>query len=363
MTVTPLGAVARLEHALSNFEGEQEAYRHRLNDARKRLATYGARVGEAFAFDAELDLKRDGACGDRSRTRRDERRRQKRAGGAAARGVRRRKRTSSQSGRGGAADAQPTASRSRPRRARRALRRPAHACRAGLLAGSCAAPPALRAGGGLRKEDDEGPPEDAVRNPQMENIHETDNVDPRALKPNPDPTRRTAAAPQADALLLATIKAVGIVQPPIISPQQDGGNGYYIKTGIAASRRRSRRTWRRLQVLVVPCRDGGAMRRSSRIRARAAEPGRSVAFIERLVALGWTEESIAVALAQSVRQVRKLRLLANVLPAMLDQMAGRYADERSFGPLRRLARNRGGLEETQAEQGQSHGLVVTSRGR
>src|SRR5258708_17637927 len=43
--------------------------------------------------------------------------------------------------------------------------------------------------------------------------------------------------------------------------------------------------------------------------------------IERLVALAWTEESIALALALPVRQVRKLRLLANVLPVMLDQMA------------------------------------------
>ncbi|MBR1208055.1 MULTISPECIES: helicase-related protein [unclassified Bradyrhizobium] len=59
MTVTPLGAVVRLEHALSNLEGEQEAYRNRLTDARRRLATYGARVGEAFAFEAELDLKHD----------------------------------------------------------------------------------------------------------------------------------------------------------------------------------------------------------------------------------------------------------------------------------------------------------------
>jgi hypothetical protein len=58
MTVTPLGAVARLEHALSNFEGERETYQHRLADARKRLASYGARIGEAFAFEAELDLKR-----------------------------------------------------------------------------------------------------------------------------------------------------------------------------------------------------------------------------------------------------------------------------------------------------------------
>jgi hypothetical protein len=58
VTVTPLGAIARLEHALSNFEGEQENYRHRLVEARKRLATYGARIGETFAFDAELALKR-----------------------------------------------------------------------------------------------------------------------------------------------------------------------------------------------------------------------------------------------------------------------------------------------------------------
>ena len=39
------------------------------------------------------------------------------------------------------------------------------------------------------------------------------------------------------------------------------------------------------------------------------------------MALGWTEEAIGVALALAVRQIRKLRLLANVLPAMLDHMA------------------------------------------
>jgi len=56
MTVAPLGAVGRLEHALSNFEDEQEAYRNRLAHARRRLAAYGAR-GETFAFEAELALK------------------------------------------------------------------------------------------------------------------------------------------------------------------------------------------------------------------------------------------------------------------------------------------------------------------
>ena len=70
----------------------------------------------------------------------------------------------------------------------------------------------------------------------------------------------------------------------------------------------------------------------TRITTRCAPSSKNVAreplnpvdlwrSIERLVALGWTEESIALALALPVRQVRKLRLLANVLPAMLDQMA------------------------------------------
>ena len=44
-------------------------------------------------------------------------------------------------------------------------------------------------------------------------------VDPRALKENPDQMRRTKSSPQADALLLASIKAVGIVQPPEILPR------------------------------------------------------------------------------------------------------------------------------------------------
>jgi len=46
-------------------------------------------------------------------------------------------------------------------------------------------------------------------------------VDPRALKENPDRTRQTKSTPQADALLLATIEVVGIVQPP-----ESGGGTY-----------------------------------------------------------------------------------------------------------------------------------------
>ncbi|RVC66083.1 plasmid partitioning protein, partial [Mesorhizobium sp. M2A.F.Ca.ET.046.02.1.1] len=56
-------------------------------------------------------------------------------------------------------------------------------------------------------------------------------VDPRALKENPDRTRQTKSSPQADALLMATIKAVGIVQPPLVTAETGGGNGYIINAG------------------------------------------------------------------------------------------------------------------------------------
>lgn len=58
VTVTPLGAIARLEHALDDFEGERERYRQRLADARRRLASYEARDGGDFAFAGELAEKR-----------------------------------------------------------------------------------------------------------------------------------------------------------------------------------------------------------------------------------------------------------------------------------------------------------------
>jgi hypothetical protein len=58
VTVTPLGAAARLEHALDDFEGERERFSQRLADARKRLASYESRDGGDFAFASELAEKR-----------------------------------------------------------------------------------------------------------------------------------------------------------------------------------------------------------------------------------------------------------------------------------------------------------------
>lgn len=148
-------------------------------------------------------------------------------------------------------------------------------------------------------------------------------VDPRALNENPDRSRQTRSTPQADLLLLATIKAVGIVQPPVIFPQADGGNGYVIDSGHRRVRQAIKAGLEEIDVIVVEAsNDNGAMR--SIVENTARDPLHPVDLwraIERLVALSWTEEAIAIALSLTVRRVRQLRLMANVLPAMLDHMA------------------------------------------
>jgi len=58
VTVTPLGAVSRLEHALGDLEGERERYRQRLAEAQRRLASYRSREDGTFAFGEELAEKR-----------------------------------------------------------------------------------------------------------------------------------------------------------------------------------------------------------------------------------------------------------------------------------------------------------------
>ncbi|RVD57451.1 plasmid partitioning protein [Mesorhizobium sp. M2D.F.Ca.ET.185.01.1.1] len=158
-------------------------------------------------------------------------------------------------------------------------------------------------------------------------------VDPRSLKDNPDKARRSKSSPQADALLLATIKAVGIVQPPVVAAETDGGNGFVIDEGHRRVKQAIAAGLDEIAVLVVPrAEDGGAMRSLvTTIAHEQLNPVDQWRAVERLVALGWTEEAIGIALAQSVRQIKKLRLLANVLPAMLDHMAkGDMPDERQL---------------------------------
>ncbi|SDH22902.1 ParB N-terminal domain-containing protein [Pelagibacterium luteolum] len=158
-------------------------------------------------------------------------------------------------------------------------------------------------------------------------------IDPRALTENPDKARRSKSSPQADALLLATIKAVGIVQPPVVAPEPNSGNGYVIDAGHRRVKQAIAAGLEEIAVLVIErAEDGGAMRSLAETLAHEQlNPVDQWRAIERLVALNWTEEAIAIALALPVRQIKKLRLLANVLPAMLDQMVkGDMPDERQL---------------------------------
>jgi N12 class adenine-specific DNA methylase/adenine-specific DNA methylase len=54
---TPMGLIARLEHALQRFEAERDEQTRREQEARARLAGYEARLGEPFPLQSELDDK------------------------------------------------------------------------------------------------------------------------------------------------------------------------------------------------------------------------------------------------------------------------------------------------------------------
>jgi ParB family chromosome partitioning protein len=64
------------------------------------------------------------------------------------------------------------------------------------------------------------------------------SVDPRTLKPNPNNPRRTPVPPAMDEQLVASIKAIGIIQPPEVR-EADGelivkAGGRRVKAAIAA---------------------------------------------------------------------------------------------------------------------------------
>jgi len=145
-------------------------------------------------------------------------------------------------------------------------------------------------------------------------------VDPRSLKINPDNPRRIGAGEHPDAQMVANIKAVGILQPPVV---REKGT----KLEIVAGHRRVAAAivaeFPEILVLVRDGDDGGdAVRALSEnvVRAQLDVVSQWQA-IEALVSADWTEEAIATALALPVRTLRKLRLLAQILSAMLNQMA------------------------------------------
>jgi len=54
---TPVGLIARLEHALDRMDADLEEQRRRVTDAKARLAGYEPRLGETFPLQGELDGK------------------------------------------------------------------------------------------------------------------------------------------------------------------------------------------------------------------------------------------------------------------------------------------------------------------
>ena len=146
------------------------------------------------------------------------------------------------------------------------------------------------------------------------------SVDPRTLQANPNNPRTTPVPPAMDEQMLASIKAVGIIQPPYVTPKDDG-------LMIVVGRRRVKAAITAdlpvIDVLVCDADEAAdAMRSVAENLIRASMTSVDTwRAIERLEAQGWNEQAIADALALPVRTIRRLKLLAHLHPAMLDVMA------------------------------------------
>ena len=146
------------------------------------------------------------------------------------------------------------------------------------------------------------------------------SVDPRSLITNPNNPRRTATPKAMDDQLVASIRAIGIIQPPLVKETEAG------LEIVAGNRRCNCAIAAELDLIDVLVGDAdevaNAMRSVSenlvRVSMNSVDIWRAT---EALEGQGWTEQAIADALALPARTVRRLKLLAHMLPAMLDVMA------------------------------------------
>ena len=191
------------------------------------------------------------------------------------------------------------------------------------------------------------------------------SVDPRTLKPNPNNPRRTPVPPAMDEQLVASIKAIGIIQPPVVR-EADGelivkAGGRRVKAAITAE-------LPTIDVLVKNDDDDANIPMVSlsenliRASMTSVDIWRGVEDLEKR---GWNEQAIADALNLPVRTIKRLKLLAHIHPPMLDVMAqgsmpvgGTAPHDRGGEPRRTDA----GLEEEQTKEG-SRGLLARDRAR
>jgi ParB/RepB/Spo0J family partition protein len=146
------------------------------------------------------------------------------------------------------------------------------------------------------------------------------HVDPRNLKPNPNNPRHTPPSEHADRQMIANIKATGITQPPVV---RSDGDDLVIVAGHGRVRAAIGAGFAEILVLVRGADDGADNLRSLSENVVRAQMGPVDQWrtIEALISDHWTEEAIGSALALPVRTIKKLRLLANLHPAILDHIA------------------------------------------
>ena len=151
-------------------------------------------------------------------------------------------------------------------------------------------------------------------------MSELRSVDPRTLKPNPNNPRHTPVPPAMDEQLVASIKAIGIIQPPVVR-EADGelivkAGGRRVKAAITAE-------LPTIDVLVKNDDDTMVpMVSLSENLIRASMTSVDIwRGVEDLEKRGWNEQAIADALNLPVRTIKRLKLLAHIHPPMLDVMA------------------------------------------
>ena len=145
-------------------------------------------------------------------------------------------------------------------------------------------------------------------------------VDPKKLKLNPDNPRRTKVSADVDAQLTANIRAVGLIQPPVV---RDADGTLVVIAGERRVRCSIAAGLAEIHVLVTRSDDNADGLRSLAENVQRAQMGPVDQWraIEGLCGSSWSEDAIGIAFSMPVRTIRKLRLLASILPAMLDRMA------------------------------------------
>ena len=151
-------------------------------------------------------------------------------------------------------------------------------------------------------------------------------VDPRTLKANPNNPRRTKADKFSDAQMLASVKAIGVLQPPLV---REDGQDLVIEFGHRRVATSIKLGATEMQVLVKPAAEADQAEGASGlmgaitenlVRSEMGQVDRWRAM-EALAAAGWNDAAIGEALGMTARNIAQARLLANICPGMLDQMA------------------------------------------